>query len=61
MQSFEVIYRENPRAPIQRKTVKGHAEVLVRREFEGQGSKVLAILALGEVDGQRRPFLPFRG
>lgn len=45
MAVFEVIYRENPRDPVVRQEVKGHAEALVRRDFESRGCTVLAIIA----------------
>ncbi len=48
MPLFEVIYRENPRDPVVRKEVKGHAEALVRRDFETRGCTVLAIIARRE-------------
>jgi type II secretory pathway component PulF len=44
MPTYEVIYRESPRDPVQRKEVKGHAEAQVRCEFEARGSRVLAIV-----------------
>lgn len=43
MPSYEVIYRTSPRDPVQRKEVKGIAEVVVRRDFESRGCRVLAI------------------
>jgi len=55
MPLFEVIYREKPRDPVVRKEVKGHAETLVRRDFESRGCTVLAIIARRE--GGARGFL----
>jgi type IV pilus assembly protein PilC len=44
MNSYEVVYREGQGGGVRRKRVNGPSEVLVRRDFEANGCKVLAIM-----------------